>query len=71
MSEKQFNTMVTAEVPAAMMQTIYARLEDEAIPYALRVGQLRPYMRKVTIHCDINNLAHFKAVINDEDKTEI
>lgn len=71
MDEKDFNSTVTAEVPAGQMQKIYLRLEDEARPYAMRVSKCRPYVKRVTIYCDAENAAYFNTMVADENKIEI
>lgn len=71
MDEKDFNSKVTAEVPAEFMQKIYLRLEDEAIPHAVMVSKCRPYIKQVTIYCDAENVAYFNTIVADENKTEI
>lgn len=63
MDEKDFNSKVTAEVPAEQMQKIYLRLEDEAKPHAMRVSQCRPVVKRVTIYCDAKDVAYFNAII--------
>lgn len=71
MDEKDFNSKVTAEVPAEFMQKIYLRLEDEATPHAVRVSKCRPYVKRVTIYCDAKDVAYFNTVVSNENKTEI
>lgn len=71
MDEKDFNSKVTAEVPAEFMQKIYLRLEDEATPHAVRVSKCHPYIKRVTIYCDAENVAYFNTIVADENKTEI
>lgn len=53
------------------MQKIYLRLEDEATPHAVRVSKCRPYIKRVTIYCDAENVAYFNTIVADENKTEI
>lgn len=71
MDEKDFNSKITAEVPAEQMQKIYLRLEDEAKPYAMRVSKYRPFVKRVTIYCDDKDVAYFNTVVTNENKTEI
>lgn len=71
MDEKDFNSKITAKVPAEQMQKIYLRLEDEAKPHAMRVSKCRPFVKRVTIYCGIKDIAYFNTVISDENKTEI
>ncbi len=71
MNEKDFNSSITAEVPAEQMQKIYLRLEDEATPHAVRVSKCRPYTKRVTIYCDAKNVAYFNGIVACENKTEI
>lgn len=71
MDERDFDNCVTAEVPAEQMQKIYLRLEDEATPYAMRVSKCRPYIKRVTIYCNANDVAYFNTIVANENKTEI
>lgn len=71
MYEKDFNSSITAEVPAERMQKIYMRLEDEATPHAMRVSKCRPRTKRVTIYCDAENVAYFNTIVVNENKTEI
>lgn len=71
MEEKEFNSSITAEVAAEVMRKIYARLEDEATPHAVRVGKCRPHTKRVTIYCDAKNVEYFNRIVADENKFEI
>ena len=42
------------------------RLDDEAKPYALRVGTSQEKHRAVTIYCDAENVAYFQNIIDHE-----
>lgn len=66
MDEKDFNSTVTAEVPAEQMQKIYLRLEDEARPHAMRVSKCRPFVKRVTIYCDGKDVDYFTNILNNE-----
>lgn len=71
MDERDFDSCVTAEVTAEQMQKIYLRLEDEAIPHAVRISKSRPRIKRVTIYCDAKDIAHFKVIVSNENKTKI
>ncbi len=71
MNEKDFDSSITAEVPAERMQKIYMRLEDEATPHAMRVSKCRPRTRRITIYCDAKDAAYFNGIVANENKTEI
>ena len=71
MDEKDFNSIVTAEVPAEQMQKIYLRLENEARPHAMRVSKCCPFVKRVTIYCDAENVAYFNTIVANENKAEI
>lgn len=71
MDERDFDSCVTAEVPAEQMQKIYLRLEDEATPHAMRVSKCRPYIKRITIYCDAKDVAYFNTIVANENKTEI
>lgn len=71
MEEKEFNSSVTAEVTAELMRKIYARLEDEAMPHAVRVSKCRPHTKRVTIYCEAKDVEYFNTIVADENKFKI
>lgn len=71
MDEIDFNGSVSAEVPAKLMEKLYLHLEDEARPHAMRVSKCRPFVKRVTIYCDAENVAYFNTIVANENKAEI
>ena len=71
MDEKDFNGSVAAEIPAKLMENLFRRLEDEARPHAMRVRKCRPFVKRVTIYCDAENVAYFNTIVANENKAEI
>lgn len=65
MNEDKLNS-ISADISAEQLHRLYDRLEDEAKPYALRVGTSREKHRAVTIYCDAENVAYFQNMIDHE-----
>lgn len=57
---------ITADISAEQLRRLYDRLDDEARPYALRVGTSQEKHRTVTIYCDAENVAYFQNILNNE-----
>ena len=57
---------ISADISAEQLHRLYDRLEDEAKPYALRVGRSQEKHRAVTIYCDAENVAYFQNIIDHE-----
>lgn len=65
MDEKDLKN-ISADISAEQLHRLYDRLEDEAKPYALRVGASQEKHRAVTIYCDAKNVAYFQNIIDHE-----
>ena len=65
MDEKDLKN-ISADISAEQLHRLYDRLEDEAKPYALRVGASAEKHRAVTIYCDDENAAYFQNIIDHE-----
>ena len=66
MEEKDFNGKVTVNVSSLILQSIYKRLDDEAIPHAIRVSKCQNNIRRITIFCDPANINYFiKKILKD------
>lgn len=59
----KFSTTVKAEVPAAAIGKLYARLDDEATPHALRVKKVRAGVREIVINCQITAVDYFNKLV--------
>lgn len=57
---------IPASITAEQLHRLYDRLDDEAKPYALRVGKSQEKHRTVTIYCDAENVAYFQNIIDHE-----
>lgn len=55
-----------ASITAEQLHRLYDRLENEATPYARRVGKSQEKHRAVTIYCDAENVAYFQNMIDHE-----
>lgn len=65
MDEKDLKS-ISADISAEQLHRLYDRLDDEAKPYALRVGASKEKHRAVTIYCDAENVAYFQNIIDHE-----
>lgn len=65
MDEKDLKS-ISADISAEQPHRLYDRLDDEARPYALRVGTSQEKHRAVTIYCDAENVAYFQNVLDHE-----
>ena len=65
MNEKDLKS-ISAYISAEQLRRLYERLDDEARPYALRVGASQEKHRAVTIYCDAENVAYFQNIIDHE-----
>lgn len=65
MDEKDLKSM-SADLSEEQLRRLYDRLEDEAKPYALRVGVSKEKRRAATICCDAENAAYFQNIIDHE-----
>ena len=62
----KLSTTVKAEVPAAAIGKLYARLDNEVTPYALRVKKgTRVGVRGVIINCQITAARYFERILRD------
>lgn len=60
----KLSTMIKAEVPAAAIGKLYARLDNEVTPYALRVKKgTRAGVREIVINCQITAIDYFNKII--------
>lgn len=60
----KLSTMIKAEVPAAAIGKLYARLDNEVTPYALRVKKgTRAGVREIVIYCQITAIDYFNKII--------
>lgn len=59
----KLNTTIKAEVPAAAIGKLYARLDNEVTPYALRVKKVRAGVREIVINCQITAIDYFNTLI--------
>lgn len=65
MDEKDLKS-ISADISAEQLHRLYDRLDDEAKPYALRVGTSQEKRRAITIYCDAENVAYFQNMIDHE-----
>lgn len=65
MDEKDLKS-ISADISAEQLHRLYDRLDDEAKPYALRVGTSQEKHRAVTIYSDAENVAYFQNIIDHE-----
>lgn len=62
----KLSTTVKAEVPAAAIGKLYARLDNEVTPYALRVKKgTRVGVRGVIINCQITVARYFERILRE------
>lgn len=61
----KLSTTVKAEVPAASIGKLYARLDDEATPHSLRVKNVRAGVRGVIINCQITAARYFERILRE------
>lgn len=61
----KLSTTVKAEVPAASIGKLYARLDNEVTPYALRVKKVRAGVRGVIINCQITTARYFERILRE------
>ena len=59
----KLSTTIKAEVPAAAIGKLYARLDNEVTPYALRVKKVRAGVREIVISCQITAIDYFNMLI--------
>lgn len=62
----KLSTTIKAELPAASIGKLYARLNDEATPYALRVKKgSRAGVREIVINCQITAARYFERILRE------
>lgn len=62
----KLSTTIKAEVPAAAIGKLYARLDNEVTPYALRVKKgTRVGVRGVIINCQITTARYFERILRE------
>jgi hypothetical protein len=62
----KLSTKVKAEVPAAAIGKLYARLDDEATPHALHVKKgTRAGAREIVINCNITAARYFERILRE------
>lgn len=49
-----------------ILHRLYDRLDDEATPYALRVGKGENHLKAITIYCDGKDVDYFTNILNNE-----
>lgn len=59
----KLSTTIKAEVPAAAIGELYARLDNEVTPYALRVKKVRAGVREIVINCQITAVDYFSKLV--------
>lgn len=60
----KLSATIKAEVPAAAIGKLYARLDDEVTPYSLRVKKgARAGVREVVIYCQITAIDYFSKIL--------
>ena len=59
----KLNATIKAEVPAAAIGKLYARLDNEVTPYALRVKKVRAGVREIVINCQITAIDYFNKLV--------
>lgn len=47
-------------------EVMFDRLDDEATPYALRVGKGENHLKAITIYCDGKDVDYFTNILNNE-----
>lgn len=64
----KYDAKVEAEYPGSLLQSLYARLEDEERPFALNVGKSRTKLftgtKFITLRCREEDLRYFQLIIN-------
>lgn len=60
----KLSTTIKAEVPALAIGKLYARLDNEVTPYALRVKKgTRVGVREIVINCQITAVEYFSKIL--------
>lgn len=60
----KLSTTIKAEVPAAAIGKLYAKLYDEVTPYALRIKKgTRAGVREIVINCQITAVEYFSKIL--------
>lgn len=60
----KLSNSIRAEVPAAAIGKLYARLDNEVTPYALRVKKgTRAGVREIVINCQITAVEYFSKIL--------
>ena len=62
---KDFNSMVSANVPCDALRALYGILAKDEIPYSAYVRQADKGVRLVTICADAKDIPHFTEVLNN------
>lgn len=65
MKEKELKSIAT-QITAEQLRRLYDRLDDEATPYALRVGKGNNHLKAITIYCDDKDMEYFINILNNE-----
>lgn len=60
----KLSSTIKAEVPAAAIGKLYARLDNEVTPYSLRVKKgTRVGVREIVINCQITAIDYFNKIV--------
>ena len=60
----KLSNSIRAEVPATAIGKLYARLDNEVTPYALRVKKgTRVGVREIVINCQITAVEYFSKIL--------
>jgi len=65
MDEKDLKS-ISADISAEQLHRLYDRLDDEATPYALRVGKGENHLKAITIYCEGKDVEYFTNILNNE-----
>lgn len=71
MKDSEKLSTISARITTGQLCRLYDRLDDEATPYALRVGKGENHQRAVTIFCEEKKVGYFTNILNYEIQLEI
>lgn len=57
---------IPAQITSEQLHRLYDRLDDEATPYALRVGKGENHLKAITIYCDGKDVDYFTNILKNE-----
>lgn len=57
---------INRSLTAEQLRRLFDRLDDEATPYALRVGKGENHLKAITIYCDGKDEDYFTNILNNE-----